>query len=145
MDPGEGPIACDNEGFPALSAGYNDFGDLIIMEAYDADLPPFGVLGLESYDGAVTQPGNYEIYPFNYRDCNLCVRIRTGCSWDGCDDFWVAESGRLVLSSWDTHFTGYLDDVRLRKVTIDPDTNISTPVAGPGWCVSRFYFNIQAD
>jgi len=136
---------CENQGFPALSAGYNDFGDLQILEAYDADLPPFGVLGLEIYDGVMRGPGSREIIEQNYRDCKVCVRIRTGCGFNGCNDFWLAKSGRVVIDSWDTHVTGYLDDLEFTKVTIDPDTNISTPVDGPGWCINRFYFNIQAD
>jgi hypothetical protein len=137
------PIVCARTGFPALSASGNDFGDLIILEAYDADLPPFGVLGIEIYDNVMTGPGTRELLPQNYRDCKVCVRIRTGCQVGGCSDFWLAESGRLVIDTWDTHVTGYLDGVQLRKVLLDEDTFETTPIEGPGWCIDRFYFNIQ--
>ena len=137
------PIVCARTGFPALSASGNDFGDLMILEAYDADLPPFGVLGIEIYDNVMTGPGTRDLLPQNYRDCKVCVRIRTGCALGGCSDFWLAESGRLVIDTWDTYVTGYLDNVQLRKVLLDQDTFESTPIEGPGWCLDRFYFNIQ--
>lgn len=146
LDPG--PITCGTMGFGAVTASFHDLSltdGIAIFQAYDAELPPFGVLSVEIYDRVVTEPTVIDLTAMNYEDCLICVRVRTGCRGIDCPENWLAESGRLTLTSWQGHFTGYLDNVQLRAVDIDPDTFVSTPRDAPGWCLDRFIFSVAWD
>ena len=61
----------------------------------------------------------------------------------------LANSGTIEITSIGTsggQFTGYLADVELIEVTIDPSTFVSTPVPeGENWCISEYNFDISID
>lgn len=79
----------------------------------------------------------------NYETCNECVLINTSCTLNACLKIFLAESGTLTITSTNSPFEGYLSNVKLREVTIDPFTFVSTPVpGGEELCIDLYLFSV---
>ncbi len=69
----------------------------------------------------------------NYATCGICVRLFTNLTMSGSNllftDQYFASSGTVTLTSTSgTTFTGSFSNLTLDHVTIDPNTNQSTPI-----------------
>lgn len=106
-------------------------------------------LAIEIYTGGdytgATAPGRYSLAGSNYDTCSNCVLVRAGCEGGRCEKVYYADEGELVITQWspETGFTGFLDGVVLKEVTIDSAYH-STPVAGGGViCLDQYAFDAE--
>ena len=74
----------------------------------------------------------------SYSTCGFCVLLETRCHSHGsdlhCEQTYMPKSGRFTLTKLDREaqgrFAGQLDDVVFQRVTINPQTLETRPVAG---------------
>lgn len=143
------PATCTDTGFTVNEQGFEDAGQgVLIYQAVTTTKDPYTALTFEFYPGSfggASAPGTYDLTGTNYEDCGNCVLVRTGCSstTGSCAKTYYADQGQLVIDSWAVggKFSGHLQDVVLREVTINSSTYHSTPVAGGGeWCLDQYVF-----
>jgi hypothetical protein len=85
----------------------------------------------------------------NFATCTHCLRVLLGCTTTGCDGAtsYLAKSGTAlfnqVSSGPSQSFAGQFVDVTLRPVTIDPQTFVSTDLAGPCFHLTSFNFDAK--
>ncbi|TNF32647.1 MAG: hypothetical protein EP329_09525 [Deltaproteobacteria bacterium] len=139
---------CTEKGFPTYAEQFSAQQGLQVYQAVTTNKDPYTVLSFEFYAGdygGASAPGTYDLSGSNYETCGNCVLVRTGCnSASGtCQKTYYADAGELVIDRWETggKFSGHLQGVVLKEVTIDPTTYHSTPVAGGGeWCLDQYVF-----
>jgi len=147
------PSGCDRSGFVASSSSYDSESGFALFQAYTSETEPIDALNIELYtggqfEGAAIGPGTYSLDGSNYETCANCILIRTGCTQaNGCTKTFYADEGDLVIAQWDHQggrFTGKLQGVKLREVTINSTTYHSTPVVGgQTWCLDQFDFDAE--
>jgi len=108
---------------------------------------PYDLLHVQVYGayGGPTAPGTFSLDGINFKDCGLCLLFERDCGAEDCVRTLYADQGSVEVSAiggLGNHFSGVLHDVVLREVTIDPDTLVSTPVAGgQTWCLDSYAFD----
>jgi len=145
-------IRCDRREFDIQSQNFSKETNYASYQARNASADPTDVLSIELYNGGslqgATTAGIYNLDDPNYETCANCVLIRATCnSGKPCEKTFYADVGTLNIQQWDAGdgtFSGRLQGVVLREVTIDKDTFVSTQVpGGETWCVSDFAFTAE--
>ncbi len=142
---------CDQSGFTEAAASFGEQQGIFLYQAASAQAEPADILQFEIYPGeqfgGATSAGTYDLTGTNYATCGNCVLVRTQCSQaSGCDKTFYADTGSLVISEWAEggKFSGRLDGVTLKEVTIDSNTFQSTPVVGgQTWCLDGYTFDVD--
>ena len=120
-----------------------------VYEARTSESSPFDVLVLESYQWAPyngpSAPGTFDLAGSNYEDCGLCVLVYAECQGSSCQKVFFADEGTVEITSMGgagSNFVGVFHDVKLKEVSIDPNTYKSTPVPnGQTWCMGGYSFS----
>lgn len=115
-------------------------------EARDSLDEPFNELLVESYASPDYQgpdaPGRYVLDGTNYADCGLCIRIRTHCYGNWCEDTYFAGQGAVDIAAigpGGTQFQAAFRALGLRDADIDPGSLVSTVTEeSTGWCIPEF-------
>ncbi len=145
-------IRCDRNDFDAQNQNISIENGFASYQAVNALSEPLDALSIELYSGGeyngATGPGVYTLDDPNYETCANCVLIRANCEGEtGCQKTFYADVGTLDIQRWDEGegaFSGRLQGVVLREVTIDRETFRSTLVpGGETWCVRDFAFEAQ--
>jgi Putative metal-binding motif len=135
---------CDAEVDEGCDCSFDNSGGENIIEnnastlVYEAN-NSFAILNIEMHLPP-SGSGTYIINSNNYNMCTQCILI-TEDDGSGGVRYFLSDSGTLVISSWDTTFTGTLS-AYLVEVTIDPNTFESLPVPDGGTkCLDNYLFN----
>lgn len=117
-------------------------------QAVSALEAPLDRVQIQSYFdfGGPNTPGTYDLSGSNFADCGLCVIAHTGCTADGCEKSFFADTGSITIDTFGMatgeKFVGAMEGVIMREVTIDPDTYKSTLVPdGDTWCMDGYDFS----
>ena len=146
-------VACDLTGFTpdGDAAAYDPDAQLLMYAAWREGTALADYLTLELWQryGAPTDTGTYALTDENYETCTTCVLISTGCDATACEKTYLATAGDLNLVDVGVvgdPLSGWLENVTLVEVTIDPDTWVSTPVpGGQTWCLDEVLFDLTID
>jgi hypothetical protein len=94
---------------------------------------------MDSMDG----PGIHEFTGENAADCAECAFMFTGCTSEGCLARYLAQTGTLEITTWDSErIAGTLTDATFIEVVLGFGS-ISTPVPDGGtWCVPSYTFDV---
>lgn len=142
-------IRCDRRNFDIQNQSVSVRDGVTRYAASNAAAAPADVLSIEIYAGGqfsgATGPGTYKLDDPNYATCSNCVLIGANCTAeDGCQKTFYADVGSLRLDAYDPTggaFTGRLQGLVLREVTIDRESFESTVVAGgETWCINDYEF-----
>ncbi|MBT6433940.1 MAG: hypothetical protein HOK28_12645 [Deltaproteobacteria bacterium] len=141
---------CDRTGFSTASHQASYATNAFQYEAQNSLGSPRDLLMLSSFQGnfnGPTEPGTYSVEGSNYADCGLCLLALTGCTEGGtCEKYFYADVGSVTITEFGQNgetFAGELNSVVFKEVTIDPDTYVSTPVAGgETWCMNGHSFSL---
>jgi hypothetical protein len=145
-------IRCDRNDFDVQTQSVRVQQGITRYQAVNAMQPPADVLSIEFFAGGeftgATGPGTYKLDDPNYATCSNCVLIGANCNADtGCQKTFYADAGAIRLDAYDPNggpFTGRLQGVVLREVTIDEETFESTVVTGgETWCIRDFAFESE--
>lgn len=158
-DPGntDTGVDCSRAGFAADTqvAQYSDAGNFQ-YQAVSGTTSPVQIMNIDSFIqgfGGPSAPGTFDLNGINYADCGLCLLILADCSdtqGTGCTKYFYADEGSVTIDQFGQDggtFSGSMNNVVFKEVTIDSDTYTSTPVAGgETWCMdgTSFFANIGA-
>ena len=95
-------------------------------------------LSIENYVGfgGPSAPGTVTLRTEDesYETCGLCIVLRTGCSTTSCEKTFmpIAGQGSVTITEMGAeggNFRGSFSGLQFRQVTIDPQSNVTTPVS----------------
>lgn len=116
------------------------------------DMDPIDTIYLELYTdaGAMLAPQTFVFSGENYDVCSTCLTIEANCTGGVCTQTFLVTSGNLAITAaagmQDAPFQANLSDLVLTEVTIDENTNTSTPVAGGDiWCIDLIEIDTTID
>ena len=141
-------MECGLEGVTPANDLVNSDGSNLNYSIVTAAETPYNIIQISSLAdwGGPTTTGTYSLEGINYADCGLCLLASINCTDEGCEKTLYAEEGSVEISeigfSIGDRFTGRLDGVVFREVTIDQDTFTSTLVeGGETWCLDGYEFS----
>jgi hypothetical protein len=151
---------CAHEGFPRAFSRARADDELLHYSAIDNLAgDPTTLLWVQRFYslGAVrmSEPQIIELRPESYADCSTCVLVLQSCTLgatlydaSACDKIFLARAGTVELTyegATGEELLGFLHDVELVEVEIDPDTFESTVVpGGETWCIPSYTFETEA-
>lgn len=142
-------VPCDNDGYTAVAESVSQFGTSSIGYAANSALSyPNDRMTIEIFQsplfGGPTEVGTYPITGENYSNCGICILIKTYPEPGGAPDkIFFAKEGEVNFTSLgeDGNFSGSLNAMLLKEVTIDENFNSTPVVGGQNWCIALFEFS----
>jgi hypothetical protein len=146
---------CDHTGFAWAYSGAKADAQRLAYSAIDNLAgDPTDVIAVERYYGAGASRGGGQLVSLHaesYADCSTCVLVFHGCQLGPtiyepgtCDHTFLARAGTVELTIEETaggELLGFLHDVELAEVTIDPSTYATTVIpGGQTWCIPLYKF-----
>lgn len=145
-DTGTVDPSCSRSGFDANTVQVTADGSNVDYLAVTSTDVPYDMLRISSLAdwAGPTAPGTYSLDGINYRDCGLCLLAYADCGESECAKTFYADAGDVVIDAIGFEegdaFSGRLQNVVFREVTIEQDFT-STPVpGGETWCMNGLTF-----
>ncbi len=114
----------------------------ILLKSSDSDAENSQSLLFESWleAGGPSEPGVIKFDPsINYRTCNACLTLETGCEDGRCDKLYLATAGNLTLqavSEEEGEPIGIrLNEIRFEQITLDQDYTSTRVEGAPAYCL----------